>query len=59
MRKHQLQFQEETAQDAVFYCPLCNQTIGFNKALTSDPHSEFANGEWTHPDNPEQWMACE
>jgi hypothetical protein len=56
---HSLQFDHETAQDAVFLCVNCGKYIGFNKAITSSPRSDFIAGEWTHPDNPEQWMACE
>lgn len=54
---HDLVFNHETEQDAVFICTKCGSYIGFNKAEQSDPHAVIVDGVWTHPENPDQWMS--
>lgn len=54
---HTLIFSHETEIDAVFVCTVCGEMIGFNKSETSEPHATRVDGVWTHPENPDQWMA--
>lgn len=54
---HALEFDHETATDVVFYCPKCQNVIGFNKQGIGEP---CATGDavtgFIPPDNPDQWM---
>jgi hypothetical protein len=53
---HSLVFDLQTETDAVFRCVHCGAVIGFNKQGIGEPCAMQIDGQWQHPQNPDQWM---
>jgi hypothetical protein len=57
---HEIIFDHEEGNDAVFKCIKCNAPIGFNKEGIGDPSAKFVDGVWVAPENYNDWMSpCE